>query len=413
MSNGGRRALIDTVRLNAKDRRKLLERLERGNSDVSSASNRRGLRVDFPINNAIVSLSTEGSDTVKCAVQPRNLARRGMAFIHGRFIYPDTTCGVILPTLMGEWVQVTGKVLRCRHVEGVIHEVSVTFDEAVDLTWFVELSDEQAQVHMIEQQADADEHVCMANPQAKALQPIDGNALLLAGDLGARMSTARNLRRTGLTVHEIAALSEFDDLDTGIPWHAVLLDITDKSVGLSALSSLRDLMGNGKPMIVIGPDNADETRATALAEGAAAFFPKPLNLDELAMTLRDLIQANRKKADGQMVTDSGELIDKPTDSQAIVSSKADDPDVAPMLPTFVDQLRDYQKTLLSAVQNKDAELLERTCNLMTSGATSYGFGPVAYVAKTTMEIVQQRKGNWDAIDTAVNELIAVLQRVEC
>jgi len=412
-NQGGKRSLIDTVRLSARDRRKVLDALARGTTQVSRAANRRGLRVDFPVPNVFIALAGPTGEPTKYAVTPRNLARRGMAFIHGRFVYADAECGVILPTLKGEWVQLTGKVLRCRHVDGLIHEVSVVFDEAVDLNWFVELTPEDAKRHELEQKADAANNITEASPGSLPTKPIHGKALLLSADETDRHATAVSLRRLGLTVFDMGTAIEARTLGEDDRPDLSLVDISGNSIGIGSLATLRDVFGAGKPSIVIAGEDNDEARAAASAEGANAFMVKPLDLMVLRQTVSELLNNSRKRADSRMIADCGEVIDKPKeDDDAIYSTRAEDPDIGPMLEQFVPQLHDYAKTLKSGCDRKEIETIRRVCSLLSGAATNYGFGAVAYVAKTTGEAIEQRPGDWDHIVESSQQLIDVLNRVK-
>jgi len=408
-----KRSLIDTVRLSARDRRKVLDTLARGTTQVAKATNRRGLRVDFPVANVFIAISGPNGDATKYAVMPRNLARRGMAFVHGRFIHTDAACGIILPTLRGEWVQLQGKILRCRHVDGLIHEVSVVFDEAVDLNWFVELSEEDARRHELEQQSDEANNITEASPGTLPSKPIEGKALLVCSNEAVRHATALSLRRLGLSVIDIARASEARSLCEADYPDISILDISSEGVGIGGLSTLRDVLGGGKPSIIFASDNDDGQRAAATAEGANAFMVKPVDLLVLRQTVAQLLNDLRKPKDRRMIADSGEVIDKPQEGgDAIYSTRADDPDIGPMLDQFVPQLHDYAKTLKAGCDRKELASIKRVCSLLAGAATNYGFGAVAYVAKTTAEAIEERPGDWDAVAEATQQLVDVLLRVK-
>ena len=151
MSNGG--LPIETLRLNGAEKQKLIEYVEKLSKQPFD-DERRGLRVMFDGRKVLVKvIGAEGRETV-CTVVPRNLSRRGLAFVHGRFIYPDSECEVTLPILSGKWAVLKGVIRRCRHVSGIVHEVSVVFDETLDLKHFVRLNAEQAERHLEEMTAD-------------------------------------------------------------------------------------------------------------------------------------------------------------------------------------------------------------------------------------------------------------------
>lgn len=71
-------------------------------------------------------------------VRPLNISSTGVGFLHGAFVYPGTVCSLIARDLGGVPRQLTGHVVRCRLIQGRVHEVGVRFDEPIDLTELVE-----------------------------------------------------------------------------------------------------------------------------------------------------------------------------------------------------------------------------------------------------------------------------------
>lgn len=79
-----------------------------------------------------------------CRVRPRNLSRGGIAFLHEAYVYPETPCTVVLISRMYQPIEVSGKVVGCRHVSGRLHEVAVAFDKQIEPDDFLEIVEEQA-----------------------------------------------------------------------------------------------------------------------------------------------------------------------------------------------------------------------------------------------------------------------------
>ena len=64
---------------------------------------------------------------------PRNISRTGIGLLHGQFVHVQTGCTIHLKTLKGKLVGVKGRIVRCRHVVGRVHELGVQFEEPLDL----------------------------------------------------------------------------------------------------------------------------------------------------------------------------------------------------------------------------------------------------------------------------------------
>lgn len=71
----------------------------------------------------------------------RNITSRGLGVLHGSFLYPKSPCNVVLQNREGKLKLVPATVVRCRHVEGRVHELGLRFTLPIDLDRYV-VSDE-------------------------------------------------------------------------------------------------------------------------------------------------------------------------------------------------------------------------------------------------------------------------------
>ena len=137
---------IETLRLSDRDKHRLVQAIELKNARPVQ-NERRSLRVSCPDLEVEVTVMNPSGQSVRLSVVPRNLARGGLAFVHGRFVYPDSRVYIKMKEMSGELVQLSGEIARCRHVAGIVHEVSIRFDETIELTKFVELTDKQSKLY--------------------------------------------------------------------------------------------------------------------------------------------------------------------------------------------------------------------------------------------------------------------------
>ena len=96
----------------------------------------------WPIREAFVEVCVQERGTFKrCLVMAtRNVSNGGVSVLHSSFMYPGSTCTVSLPTRTGsshDSIVMTGKIARCIHRDGMIHEIGITFDEPIDASKFV------------------------------------------------------------------------------------------------------------------------------------------------------------------------------------------------------------------------------------------------------------------------------------
>lgn len=134
-----------TVRLSDAERLQLLDELDQSQEIISDkfqhGSNRRAYtrypyrKGDIPI----VVEQPEGAIT-RLSVSPRNLSAGGIAFLHGGFLYVGSKCSLQLSALSADTMVVSGEIVNCRHVDGILHEVSVKFNMPIDPGLFTQLN---------------------------------------------------------------------------------------------------------------------------------------------------------------------------------------------------------------------------------------------------------------------------------
>ena len=134
MSEGVCRALT-ALRLPASQQQEVLTMLK------AREDRRHGKgRVRFnPEVELLLEVSHPGGSNVAVRIYPRDLSERGMGFLLGNFLYPESTCSVMLRLLSGKAVSISGKVIRCELVRGRVHEVGMRFDQEVDVSQFADV----------------------------------------------------------------------------------------------------------------------------------------------------------------------------------------------------------------------------------------------------------------------------------
>ncbi len=63
----------------------------------------------------------------------RDISRNGLCFLHGAFLETGTQCQVVLKTIRDQkWTVHEARVVRCRRLEGQMHEVGLQFEQEID-----------------------------------------------------------------------------------------------------------------------------------------------------------------------------------------------------------------------------------------------------------------------------------------
>ena len=370
---------VETIRLSDRDKKRLIEKINGRLRPPPQGADRRRLRVDIEATNILLTVwnDSDESNVVFLAV-PRNLSTHGMSLIHGQFIHPGSQCRAKLPTLTGE-EEVLGKVLSCRVVAGVIHEVCIVFDDPIDLSNYTDFTPEQA-LRYHQEKRDAD---------------VLGNALLVA-ELEADRKLYRHwLTNYGLDVTEVvSAYDAYSQLEDNPNFDLILVNLTlGNEDGFEVIQTMREqYRSTGFIIAMSGNDNPD-LDVKSIDAGANKFLAKPFTSDDL----RDLIVEALLGAGGG----SGR--------GPIRSTLADDPEMRPLIQDFLDSLEDYASQLDQSMRTSNLEFAHQMCHQLKGAGGGYGFEPITLAAQMALSLLQDEVPNEKAVKRAVDELIAVIR----
>ncbi len=132
------KTVVDTLRLNKRQHESLLLQLGRRAAPFGGQEGRAKGREMYQVEpGVILELLQPGGTSSALLVKPRDLSAEGIGFVHGAFVYTGSHCSVLLKRRDGRLVRVAGKVVRCCHLHGRLHEIGVRFGETLDLSEYV------------------------------------------------------------------------------------------------------------------------------------------------------------------------------------------------------------------------------------------------------------------------------------
>jgi len=381
---------IETLRISDRDKQKLVDGVNQSGGQAVGQE-RRALRVQYTEAKAVLNLHNETGGSTRLAVVPRNLSRRGMAFVHGRFIYVDSRCEVMLKTLAGEWHTLQGVIRNCRHVSGIVHEVAVVFDEAIDLSEFVHLSPEEEMIHLQELAADLPED------SGEAVKRIAGTVLVVDDFPTDRKLFGLWLGRAGFETLSASTAAEAKNQAAQRNLDLAVIDL--RLGGEDGLELVRELRasGFGAPIIAVSADDADKAADPATQAGANAFLTKPFTAEQLLEQAQTLL---------------GVDLSSDEDQQPIFSTVSDDEDMKPLLTEFVRGLGGYITKLRDANAKSDKQAIEGLTHVLKGAGSGYGFEPITTQAGEVIKTLEDEQAELDQIKQQVNALIRVLNRVK-
>ncbi len=123
-----------TLRLTDAEHAKLQDESDQNPGTAKAAA----ARARFPRGTTIRVEMTYNDGTRAHLLAPgRDLSEDGIGIFHNSYVHTGIACNVTLRTVDGEAVMRTGRVRRCIHLRGAVHEVGIQFDQILDMSLFV------------------------------------------------------------------------------------------------------------------------------------------------------------------------------------------------------------------------------------------------------------------------------------
>lgn len=216
---------------------------------------------------AVRLVHTGGSTHIKVAT--RNLSRGGMSLLHSNFMHPHTKCEISLPHPSRGMMPVHGRVIRCLHHAGMVHEVGVKFDAPIDAR-----------------------NIADIDPMDNLFSYADVPADLLGGGcalIGGRPDDAALIRHilgeTPMTFAAIPALPANPSVLAGVDVVILPTDLPDGTPKMN-VGALRDT-GYAGAIVLLAPDREPRTRLASLAAPADVIVVRPLERRELLLAIAE------------------------------------------------------------------------------------------------------------------------------
>lgn len=365
----GRR--VNSVGLGQRDLELVLNQIDR--PDPGAAAKRRAfVRFEYRCLSVRLDMLQKDGSAPSVLVATRNLSAGGISLLHSAYAHQGAEVAVYLPDLAGRIVQVRGIVRMCRHVQGIIHEVGVQFNQQIDPRQFILLDEDDARA---------------------ARQRI--NASRLAGTLVC--TTASDMDRKIILHYLASSRIAIVPATTGAEGLAraaegadvVLVDLElPDMTGEKFLASLAQA-GLGVPVIVLTSDVA--TPPDTLDVGVATVvLPRPLEREALLTALSEY------------------CLDRPAAGPLTTSLAEGSPNTA-LVPEFVDFLRSAVQKLEGAIEYDDVDTCRSVAVQIAGVAPTLGFSQIADAAQSVAVAVAASMSVRES-EPIVRSLIDLCQR---
>ena len=124
---------VDTLDLSEEGYQRILKSLERDEKMWLGPERRQSPRVSPPGETMFVwEYAQKRRAAQRYLVRCRNISTGGTAFLHGEYVTPGSRCTVIMIRQNKPPVHMTGSVIYCQHLAGIVHNVGVKFDQLLD-----------------------------------------------------------------------------------------------------------------------------------------------------------------------------------------------------------------------------------------------------------------------------------------
>jgi CheY-like chemotaxis protein/HPt (histidine-containing phosphotransfer) domain-containing protein len=226
---------------------------------------------------------------------------------------------------------------------------------------------------------------------------IDNQELLrtVLGNVGAEVEVVEN----GRLAVERAQTDAFD---------VVLMDMNMPEMdGYEATRRLRDC-GYSRPILALTANAMSGDCEHCLAAGCDAHLAKPIDRKLLIETVAQYASSKATQTDAPTASPSRVL--PPGQSRGIASQFADDPQLASILPGFVERLPQQLEALCKALEEERLEDAERLAHRLKGAGGSYGYPTLSAVAKSLEAAAKAHDvGGTAAALAGIQEVCAAIQ----
>lgn len=211
-------------------------------------------------------------------VAARNLSNGGAALVHNAYIHPGTDCEVDLPSQVAAdagGMTVRGKVTRCQHIQGVVHEIGVRFTDPVDSRLFLSLDSMPAYYSL--EMIDADR--------------LEGNILHVEDSALDRRLFAHYLADTRIIVKSASTIAEAKERAA----ESFDLIVADQQLpdgmGTQLVNDLRE-SGILTPVVMLTADSTHAAREQFARAEINGVLTKPVDQGTLLRAITEFLSMN-------------------------------------------------------------------------------------------------------------------------
>ncbi len=219
----------------------------------------------------IVLESTDRSRR-EITVATRNISRGGLSVLHSSYTYPGTMVRTKLNRIDGNPYTANGKVVRCEHRGGVVHEIGISFDKQIIVQEFIR----------------PDIMDCLRTHERFNASELKGKALIVGADKVIIPLIREYIQQTSINFG--FAQTAKDALEKGFADCDIVcccLDAGDMT-GPEFARTLRT-QGFDKPILLTGSCKDESSKNQVRLSTADCFIPSPINENDFLCALAEYL----------------------------------------------------------------------------------------------------------------------------
>lgn len=369
---GPKEGYIDALRLSEREQSEILARLDAKSALFQGDNRRDGSRFRYQLpQGLIVEITHPGGSVTSYLVRPRDLSSRGMAFLHGAFVYPNSPCRLILRTIKGAAAAIAGKVVRCQHVTGRAHEVGIAFAKTLKLQDYLAFD------------GPAEGGISSELPELR------GQVLYIENSVVDRELLRFHLRHQGVTITMAGTVAEGSTRLSKQKFDVVLADIDQLEIPVAQLmESLRGATHTG-PVIAVTADESSPNLAAIKSESKLQILVKPYPLESLLKTLAAVMPSNGP-------------------ARELLSEFWGNEEMRPLITTFVHDMREKLTQIEEQARSGTWPAVQKLSLELKGAAGGYGFSAIQQAAQE-LHVMSKSQQAIEQLQGKIKELIAMAE----
>ncbi len=333
----------NTLRLGQRELHSFLEQIEHNDSNWSKPD-REFVRSSYRVESVQLIIEHGSGNKVTLPVATRNISRGGISILHSSFIHNGTPVEVALQLPGGAVISSTGKVVRCSHLTGRVHEIGIKFDHQISTKDLLGL-DPLNGAYTLER---VDPSRLHGSILILTTSDLDRDLLLMfLEDTNLVVNTADTIENA------VTRLGKGCDL--------VIADYHLRAHTAPEFINAMHESGSDIPVVVLTSDKTESALDAVRESGASGILSKPTTRDKLFQAIAEFLHA-----DG----DGGPLY--------TTLSTADS--TYPLLAKFLTEIPRMALNLEKAIRENDEQACVEIVRTLSGTAAPLGFPDISSLA---------------------------------